>query len=298
MRLLITDLDNTLYDWVTFFVKAFQGMVDELSILLGVDQEQLLTEFKALHQLCGSSEQPFTALDLPSVRKKFPGASRQHLLRELDKPLHAFNRLRKQHLRLYDCVAETLQVLCRSGVTVVGHTESSAENAFFRLQKLGIAGYFQRLYVLESSYPGHPDPERAALLSPPDEFIETVPRSEKKPNPALLLDICRQERVDPEDSWYVGDSLTRDISMARMAGVTAVWARYGTQYDRELWNILVKVTHWSPEDVAREAELRKQFEHVQPDYVIDSFNEILSIPNLLPGESRGRSVSLPIARRA
>lgn len=298
MRLLITDLDNTLYDWVTFFVKAFQGMVDQLSILLGVDREQILDEFKALHQLYGSSEQPFTALELPSVKSKFPGASRQQLLRELDGPLHAFNRLRSQHLRLYNSVDETLRVLSRSGVTIVGHTESSAENAFFRLQKLGIVACFRRLYVLESSYPGHPDPERAALLSPPDKLIETVPRSERKPNPALLRDICQREGVDPRDAWYVGDSLTRDMSMARMAGVTAVWARYGTDYDRELWKILVQVTHWSPEDVAREAELRKQFEHVQPDFVIDSFREILTLPNLLPGESRWRPASLSVARSA
>jgi phosphoglycolate phosphatase-like HAD superfamily hydrolase len=280
MRLLITDLDNTLYDWVTFFSRSFLGMVEELSILLGVDRESLFDEFKVLHQFCGNSEQPFTALNLPSVRRRFPGVSRQQLLQELDGPLHAFNRLRSQHLQLYDSVEETLEILSAAGVTIVGHTESTAENAFFRLQKLEIAHFFRRLYVLESDYEGHPDPARAALLSPPQGFIETVPRSERKPNPVLLQDICRREGTDPEDAWYVGDSLTRDMSMARMAGITSVWARYGTLYDRELWKVLVRITHWSSEDVAREEALKKQFENVQPDFVIDSFEEILSLPGL------------------
>lgn len=277
MRLLITDLDNTLYDWVTFFSKAFQGMVKELSTLLGVDREVLFDEFKVLHQFCGNSEQPFTALNLPSVQRRFPGASRQQLLQELDGPLHVFNRLRSQHLQLYDSVHETLEVLSAAGVTIVGHTEATAENAFFRLQKLEIGQFFRRLYVLESDYEGHPDPARAALLSPPERFIETVPKSERKPNPVLLQDICRREEIDSEEAWYVGDSLTRDVGMARMAGLTSVWARYGTHYDRELWKVLVRITHWSSEDVAREEALRKQFENVQPDYVIDSFQEILSL---------------------
>jgi len=277
MALLITDLDNTLYDWVTFFAKAFQGMVEELSGLLDVNREQLYSEFKTLNQRCGTSEQPFTALELPSVRKRFGSLSRRELMRALDRPLHVFNRLRNQHLHLYPSVEETLRTLSDRGVVLVGHTESIAENALFRLQKLRVESYFKHLYVLESTYPGHPDPERASALAPPPDFIRTIPLPERKPNPALLLDICRREGVDPRDALYVGDSLTRDIGMATAAGVTAAWARYGTQYDRDLWKILVRVTHWTDEDVAREEELKKEYHGVNPDFTIDSFDEVLQI---------------------
>lgn len=57
-----------------------------------------------------------------------------------------------------------------------------------------------------------------------------------------------------EHTWYVSDSLTRDMSMAKAAGVHAVRAKYGTRYDRDLWLDLVWITHWTDEDVAREAE--------------------------------------------
>lgn len=277
MTLLITDLDNTLYDWVTFFATSFQGMVRELSCLLEVEPEKLLDEFKSLHQQYGTSEQPFTALELPSVRLKFGNATRRQLLQELDRPLHVFNSLRKKHLRLYDSVTETLSRLREAGVVLVGHTESMAENALFRLQKLGIDSYFKHLYVLESNYPGHPDPERAEQLAPPLGYIRCVPRSERKPNPELLRDICYREGVSPRDAFYVGDSLTRDMSMAKAAGVTAIWARYGTRYDSGLWKILVRVTHWTDEDVAREEDLRRQFGQVEPDFVIGRFEEVLEI---------------------
>ena len=35
VRLLITDLDNTIYDWVTYFAQSFYDMVDEAAKLLG-----------------------------------------------------------------------------------------------------------------------------------------------------------------------------------------------------------------------------------------------------------------------
>jgi phosphoglycolate phosphatase-like HAD superfamily hydrolase len=295
MTVLITDLDNTLYDWVTFFATSFQGMVADLSLLLGVDSERLHDEFKVLHQRYGSSEQPFTALDLPAVKERFGDAPRHELMRLLDRPLHVFNSLRNKHLKLYDSVTETLEALQSAGIVLVGHTESTAENAVFRLQKLNVIKYFKHLYVLDSDYHGHPDPQRASALAPSPGLVRTVPCSERKPNPELLRDICRQEGVRSEDAYYVGDSLTRDISMAKAAGVTSVWAQYGTRYDRKLWNVLVRVTHWTAQDVAREERLRREFSQVEPDFTIESFSEILEILGLplqqqrVPGVARAAS---------
>jgi FMN phosphatase YigB (HAD superfamily) len=288
MTLLITDLDNTLYDWVTFFAISFQGMAQDLALLLDVDSERLLDEFKVLHQRYGSSEQPFTALDLPTVKERFGNVSRQELLKLLDRPLHVFNSLRDKSLHLYESVAETLAALQTEGVVVVGHTESTAENAVFRLQKKGILRYFKHLYVLESAYPGHPDPQRASELVHPPGLVRTVPRMERKPNPDLLRDICHQEGIRPEAAYYVGDSLTRDISMAKAAGVTAIWARYGTRYDRKLWDVLVRVTHWTAQDVAREEGLRKELSGVEPDFTIESFAEVLEILGL---QAHGKKIA-------
>jgi FMN phosphatase YigB (HAD superfamily) len=63
-KLLITDLDNTLYDWVSFFSASFQNMVSELTKLLEVSEETVLSEFKVIHRRYGNSEQPFAVLEL------------------------------------------------------------------------------------------------------------------------------------------------------------------------------------------------------------------------------------------
>lgn len=272
MPLLITDLDNTLYDWVTFFARSFRVLVDVLIEDLGVNREELLDEFKTIHQAHGDSEYPFAALELPSVRAKYGDRSAEDLRMAIDHAFHAFNRARKSHLKLYDSVESTLAALNNAGVIIIGHTEAMAVNASFRLKHLKIAHFFRRLYALEGrNFARRPD----ELLNV--DFIRLVPREDRKPNPRLVHDICELERVRLEQTWYVGDSLTRDVAMAKAAGVRAVWAKYGTHYDRDLWNNLVRITHWTEEDVAREAELRKAFDSVQPDFTINSFAEILPL---------------------
>jgi FMN phosphatase YigB (HAD superfamily) len=276
-KLLITDLDNTLYDWVTFFSKSFAEMLRALAELTGLDRDVLVAEFKKVHQAYGNSEQPFALLELPSIQQRYGTTSRNELMRKLDPALYAFNRARKEHLRLYPSVENTLATITRRGVVVVGHTEAIMVNSYWRLKRLGVDRFFRRLYALDGKVHPHPDPSRGKELEPPVGFVEIVPKKERKPNPALLADICRREGFSTSDAVYVGDSLTRDMSMAKMAGVKAVWARYGANYERSLWDLLVSITHWTAEDVDRESELKKNFGTVKPEFTIDSFSEIVDI---------------------
>lgn len=274
-KMLITDLDNTLYDWVTHFSKSFEAMVDSLSELISEDKADILCEFKAIHQHYKNTEQPFAILELPIVQKHFGTTSRSELIEKLNKPLHAFNSTRKRLLTLYDGVETSLQSLCTLGFKIVGYTEAMSINALFRLEKLGIKEYIKRLYAPEGKYLGHPDPNFTKPLEA--DYIRFIPKDNKKPNPQVLIDICERENIDPSDTWYVGDSLIRDIAMANSAHIKSIWAEYGTQYSPEVWDILVRVTHWTENDVRRENELRNQYKEVIPTYTIDSFSRIIQI---------------------
>jgi phosphoglycolate phosphatase len=275
-RVLITDLDNTLYDWVTFFAHAFDAMVRELSQILSIERRVLLTEFREIHQRHGSTETPWAALELPSARRKFPHGSTSDLAQHLDPAFKAFSAERKRHLILYDNVARTLECLANNDVAIIGHTEALPINAFYRLTLLEIINLFTRLYTMEGGTIDHPFPERLRTFPPP-HLIRTLPLSERKPNPDVLLDICRREGVDPQECLYVGDSLTRDVAMSKEAGVRAVWARYGTHYDPVLWGSIVEVTHWTSADVHRESKLKEAFRNVTPDFIVDRFDELLPL---------------------
>jgi hypothetical protein len=162
-------------------------------------------------------------------------------------------------------------------VTIVAHTEAIVENAYYRLWSLGIAHHFRRLYALEGIAVEHPEPARVAALAPPEGCVQVLPPEERKPNPRLLLDICAREGVEPHDCWYVGDRLTRDVAMATAAGCVAVWAKYGVAIDPQQWQRLVRITHWTEETVARDEELRRAAAGVEPDFTIESFDELLGL---------------------
>jgi phosphoglycolate phosphatase-like HAD superfamily hydrolase len=235
-----------------------------------------------------NSEQPFAVLELPSLKRKFPGSSRQEILERIDPALHRFNSTRKQTLALYEGVSETLAELQSSGVKIVGHTEAILANAYWRMRSLSIEQFFSRLYTLEGRDTIHIGAD-SRWIDPPKGFVTVVPRQDRKPNPQLLADICRKEGSDLGSAFYIGDSLVRDVAMARQAGVTAIWARYGTKYDPGHWNYLVKVTHWTDEDVQREKALKAKFADVTPDYTIDSFRQVKSI--VLPDASRASKLA-------
>ncbi len=93
----------------------------------------------------------------------------------------------------------------------------------------------------------------------------------------MLLEICRTEGVEAYETAYVGDSIARDILMAKRAGVFAIWAEYGAHHDRRLYADLVRVTHWTPDEIAREEQLRAEAKSVRPDYIAaSSFAEVLT----------------------
>ncbi|EKM31501.1 HAD hydrolase, IA, variant 1 family protein, partial [Vibrio harveyi] len=141
----------------------------------------------------------------------------------------------------------------------------------------GITSFFEHLYTLEDRHNIHPNPASAKIIPVSDDFIIRLPPEESKPNPKLLEHICREEGVDIEDAVYVGDSLTKDISMAREIGMRSVWANYGRNFSPECWKILVQITHWTEQDVIREEELKRAYADISPDYTIASFSELIDL---------------------
>jgi len=132
IRLFITDLDNTLYDWYVSFVPAFYAMVDVAADILNVDKEQLLDEIKLVHVRYHNSEQPFAILETPSVERKFPKATQLERKHFLDPAFRVFSEVRKKHLHLFPGVRHTLNTIRGVGCLVVGHTEAVVENSLYR----------------------------------------------------------------------------------------------------------------------------------------------------------------------
>jgi phosphoglycolate phosphatase-like HAD superfamily hydrolase len=281
-RLLVCDLDNTLYDWVGYFVPSFYAMVEMVIRITGCDRETLLDDFRKVHQKHGDSEQPFALLETDTIKRLYRGVPVSSMLASLDPAFHAFNSARKQNLKLHYDVRETLDLLMRAGVRLVAHTESKLFGVVDRLDRLDLFQFFSRIYCRERSLSPHPTLSNTGWLERfPMEKIVELSHHQAKPNPSVLLEICSNEGVVAEQIAYVGDSVARDILMAKRAGVFSIWAAYGAWHDPKMYADLVRISHWTSDEVAREERLKEEAKNIKPDYIASrSFEEVLSALNI------------------
>lgn len=286
ISVLITDLDNTLWDWVAIWHASFSSLIDVLVQQGGLDRETLLDEAREIHQLHRTSEYALLLHELPSLTSLEDRDAAP--LREA--AIRASQGAREAVLALYPNVSESLEQIKAAGSLIVAYTESMAFQTKQRVRKLELDGVIDYLYSSEDhDFPEEMPPE--AVRRYPDEHYELtrtehrhVEKGVIKPSPKLLRQIM--EDVDAKDSEtaYVGDSKMKDISMAQQAGARDVWAAYGTAHDREEYELLRRVTHWSEEDVEREKALAKEGE-VTPTHTLgNSFTEILDLFTFVPWE--------------
>ena len=279
-KLVICDLDNTLYDWVSYFVKSFYSMVEEVVRITKCDRETLLDDFQSVHRKYGDSEHPFSLLETRTVLELFPSQSAENIARKLDSALLAFNRSRKRNLHLYPGVYKALTQISGSGVGLVAYTESNLFAAADRINRLGLGVFFDQVYCRRRAASEHPSASgefdwfrRHAVT----KFVE-LPSKQRKPDADVLREICSQRGLCVSDVAHVGDSITRDVLMAREAGVYAIWAKYGANHTTEDYRRLVRITHWTDADVEKETELKARASEAQPDAVLEEgFWEVVEV---------------------
>jgi hypothetical protein len=169
----------------------------------------------------------------------------------------------------------------KKGTKIVAYTESMGFYSAYRLKRFGLDGVIDILFSPED----HDIPSGVSLdklRRHPDEFyqlqvteVRHTPPGELKPNPRVLLDILREIGARAERCAYVGDSLFKDVAMARDVGVFDVHAQYGESQRRPEYRLLQDVSHWTEVDVERERNITAKGVDFTPTVVLkDSFAEI------------------------
>jgi len=283
----ITDLDNTLYDWVAMWGAAFTPMLRVLVEQSGVDQSVIEAEAREIHRKYGTSEYSFLIESLPSLQRKHPG---RKLAEVYGDAIRAYRKAREASLRPFPTVIDTLTALKAKGCLIIGYTDSRAFYCAYRVRRLGLDGVLDFLF----SPPDHdvPGTLEEVRSQPPEayEFMKTVhrytPEGEVKPNPQVLADIMRAVGAAQDRTVYVGDSLMKDVLMAQEAGVTDVFARYGLAQHTEEYELLSRVSHWTDADIEREKKLKAEH-NVHPGYTLnESFAELLDLFQFEPFVAR------------
>jgi FMN phosphatase YigB (HAD superfamily) len=283
--LLVTDLDNTLWDWFAAWHASFSAMLDQLTKSSGVPREVLITEIRSVHQAVGTSEYSWLLNDLPSLRQ---AAGEMAPMDRYDDASHALNSARIKATGLYPTVTDTLRELKERGVMLVAYTESVAYWTEWRMLRTGLDGLLDVLY----SAPDHDHPVGVPLEElrkrRADEYglKETrhrhVERGRVKPNEKVLRQIVDECGHDLDATVYVGDSLMKDVAMAQSAGVLDVHAKYGEPQALSEYDLLRSVSHWPEAAVARERELMASVEILPTVTLSSNFAEILPLFEAVP----------------
>lgn len=265
-KILITDLDDTLYSWIDFYIPAFLAMLNKLSEITEIDTTTLMKEYKNVHIKYGTVERPYSTLELPCIKAKYKDYSEEEIKKILGEAFHRFNSERKNRLKLFPGVYDTLKRLNEKEIIIIGYTDSAEENGLYRLKKLGIDNYFKYIYSAESQF------------ECPIKDLRVKYVSSKKPDKNILLKICEEENCDISQVVYVGDSITKDMYMALQAHITSVWVNY-EKSENDYYKTLVEISSWTDDDFKLEQELKSMWNsnHYQPDYVINNFSELLNI---------------------
>ncbi|MBX2859752.1 MAG: HAD family hydrolase, partial [Vampirovibrio sp.] len=228
---LITDLDNTLYDWVLVWYESFNAMLNELIKISGLPRTQLIQDIKKVHEKHGTSEYAFVIQEIESLQDKHPNKDINKIYKAA---VDAYREARRAHLKLYPTVMETLVQLKDRGCLLIGYTESMAFYTNYRVRKLKLDNVLDILFSPEDhELPKGLSPEQLRMYPPATyEFKHTqhkhTPPGELKPNPKILSEIIHSVGSNPDECVYVGDSLMKDIAMAQEAQVADVHAAYGS----------------------------------------------------------------------
>lgn len=280
--LAIFDLDNTLYDWYVSFLPAFYSMVDEATSALRCDRELLLDQLRAIHVKYHDVEHPFSLFETPIVQQFCTEKGDEYARAALDPALYAFNKVRKENLKLFPEVQNTLTELRARQIRLVAFTDSSYFATLRRIRQLDLVDAFEQIFCRAKSesvlnIQTRPLPnDRLASIT-----IE-LPSNEAKPDPRVLLHIAETERVAISSTAYIGDSISKDVLMAKKAGCFAVWAKYGVRRDAAMYERLVRVSHWTDEDIRREKNYAAEAATIVPDFTCER-----SLAELLPVLRKG-----------
>ncbi len=299
VSVLITDLDNTLFDWVEMWHASFSTQLEGIAKKSGVDKDVLIKEFKAIHEKYHSSEYSFAVRELPSLLNKH---DRDEIVDIYKSILEDAKNARNAALKMYPGVLETLKDIKLSGALIIGYTESVDFYTKQRIKKLGLDGLLDYVYSpKDHDFPEHVCVDDVRKYSREhyelsNTQIRHTPKESKKPDKEVLQSILNDIQCPPNDAVYVGDDLIKDVKMAQEAGLLDVHAKYGVAHNTQQYELLKKVTHWTDEEVERQ---KKSHDHVQPTHTIDSFGDLKKLfqfKRFLPS-ARNDSVAIDIWKK-
>ena len=205
VNFIITDLDDTIWDWLTMWHSSFEPYFKRIAKEFDLNEADLADDFKKLHQKYNTTEASFIVNELSmlsneNVKDLFEASDDKKSI------IHEYNSNKKNGLILYDGVLETLQNLKAQGCKIIGFTESKAFFTKFRIKHLELDGLFDCIYApVDFEVPSTVDIFYGENYWEP-KFTEFryLPKETKKPAPEILDIILKDFKAKKANTIYIG----------------------------------------------------------------------------------------------
>lgn len=269
---LITDLDDTLWNWIEIWHASFELTLSEIIRKSGLNEKEAIELIKEIHTSVGTSEYPDLIYDF---EKKLTGNDDVADIDEKYAHLFELQKIASEKtMKPFSNVVSSLLKVKETGTIIIGYTESMASSAIDKVKLFNLDGVFDVIYAREDLK----NLIRSNHLLKKSE-LRTLSRLAMKPDKAMLLKIINDAKAQPIDCVYLGDNLIKDIQMAKDADVLDVFAKYGhSKKNSKEYELLKKVTHWPPKDVKIESETTQS--EILPSIILDGcISEIFSYIN-------------------
>jgi phosphoglycolate phosphatase len=245
-------------------------------MISGVNYDDLVDSLHLKNQKLGTIEHPFALIDTEIICDRYAAYSREERIDLFMPAFRAFDRERRRRLSLYPG-AEDLLNYCKSfGVRVIALSEAHVPAVHSRLELLDVEKFFRIIYCVRPrgfEKEGRFDRIKRKL----DSQYRLIDFGLKKPDPMFISSVMREQSLRRSNAIYVGDSLDRDIRIANDAGIQSAWAAYGVRHNEKNAEFLVRLSHWTADEVEA-YKARARLREAVPNFELSqSLEELIPI---------------------
>ena len=303
VRMVISDLDNTMYDWTAFSVPTFREAIPRIAETLGVYTPDLYKEMARVLTSRGV-EDPFM-WEAQKYARNFKGSRDTYSDRISSVYYEILHRNRLRYIGLYPQVRETLVELSENNIIAAVLSDAPLPCARGRITELGIDSLISALVAQKVV-----EPAISEIVDSLDlrfgrkmvgmfnrvrseiGFVEEV--GAKKPSLDGVKILLDKFKVSPEEVLIVGDSLHADGGLAEALGARYVFASYGADLPGEYKELLAQLNSNTDKRVDPPSGFASS--HLIPPIVAQaaSFAEVL---NHLKGGPKMAATSLSVAHK-
>ena len=286
----ITDLDDTLAPTRRTYIKYANTLIKSLSKASGISKDEVILGFNELHAKHKIFQLENVINSHRQLKRKFPN---EDLKKKFAKEIKEATKIHEKEIKPSKDMLEALKTLKKRGIKLVLYTAGPSSYTVKKLNQAGLTGVFDNIYTTKDM---RPEDSANAKSKYPDFEWEKITKVDAYPKskPEVLEQIIKNANTVPSRTVVMGDSLVRDIGIAKKVGAKAVLV---TGYLKEAFsdaetNMVVKIFTGGAvkeKDSLRGGAIKKESEKIairkvknsklendklSPDIIIEEASEI------------------------